>query len=209
MVNQRRVVVTGMGLITALGIDLGKSWEGLISGRSGVAPVEHFDVSKIACRIAAQVKNFQPEKYKDFKAARRMDRFAHFAVKSSKDAIEDSGLVIDDSNSDMVGVMVGSGVDMRFQVILIVEPVWLVADEPCGSRIGGDGCSKSRAAWSIRVAVGTSLFYGNKGSIVGAIGLRWCGGSRIIQIPTDAQGRQVVVLNWMAGIDPELAQRSI
>jgi len=72
--------------------------------------VEHFDVSKIACRIAAQVKDFQAKDHMDFKAAKRMDRFAQFAVKSSKDAVDDSRLVIDDSNSHRVGVIVGSGV---------------------------------------------------------------------------------------------------
>jgi 3-oxoacyl-[acyl-carrier-protein] synthase II len=110
MERQRRVVVTGLGLLTALGLELGESWKNLIEGRSGVSAVEHFDVSKIACRIAAQVKDFQAKDHMDFKAAKRMDRFAQFAVKSSKDAVDDSRLVIDDSNSHRVGVIVGSGV---------------------------------------------------------------------------------------------------
>jgi 3-oxoacyl-[acyl-carrier-protein] synthase II len=110
MGQQRRVVVTGLGLITPLGLDVNKSWDSLVSGRSGVTPVEDIDVSKISCRIAAQVLDFQPREHMDFKAAKRMDRFAQFAVKTSKDAIADSGLVIDDSNSDRVGVLIGSGV---------------------------------------------------------------------------------------------------
>jgi 3-oxoacyl-[acyl-carrier-protein] synthase II len=110
MERERRVVVTGLGLLTALGLELGESWKNLIEGRSGVSAVEHFDVSKIACRIAAQVKDFQAKDHMDFKAAKRMDRFAQFAVKSSKDAVDDSRLVIDDSNSHRVGVIVGSGV---------------------------------------------------------------------------------------------------
>jgi len=110
MERERRVVVTGLGLLTALGLELGESWKNLIEGRSGVSAVEHFDVSKIACRIAAQVKGFQAKDHMDFKAAKRMDRFAQFAVKSSKDAVDDSRLVIDDSNSHRVGVIVGSGV---------------------------------------------------------------------------------------------------
>lgn len=110
MERERRVVVTGLGLLTALGLELGESWKNLIEGRSGVSAVEHFDVSKIACRIAAQVKDFQAKDHMDFKAAKRMDRFAQFAVKSSKDAVADSRLVIDDSNSHRVGVIVGSGV---------------------------------------------------------------------------------------------------
>ena len=110
MLKQRRVVVTGLGLITALGLDLDKSWEGLINGRSGVTPIKRIDVSKLACRIAAQINDFDPKEYMDFKASKRMDRFAQFAVKSSRDAVTDSGLVIDDNNSDRVGVLVGSGV---------------------------------------------------------------------------------------------------
>lgn len=108
--GERRVVVTGLGLITALGLDLEKSWNGLINGKSGVTPVERIDVSKIACRIAAQIYDFEPKEYIDFKAARRMDRFAQFAVKSSNDTIADSGLIIDEKNAHRVGVLVGSGV---------------------------------------------------------------------------------------------------
>jgi 3-oxoacyl-[acyl-carrier-protein] synthase II len=110
METQKRVVVTGLGLLTALGLELEESWKNLIEGKSGVTAVEHFDVSKIACRIAAQVKDFQAKDHMDFKAAKRMDRFAQFAVKSSKDAVTDSGIIIDDSNSHRVGVIVGSGV---------------------------------------------------------------------------------------------------
>lgn len=108
--GERRVVVTGLGLITALGLDLEKSWNGLINGKSGVTPVERIDVSKIACRIAAQIYDFEPKEYIDFKAARRMDRFAQFAVKASKDTIADSGLIIDEKNAHRVGTIVGSGV---------------------------------------------------------------------------------------------------
>jgi len=108
--GERRVVVTGLGLLTALGLDLEKSWNGLINGKSGVTPVERIDVSKIACRIAAQIYDFEPKEYIDFKAARRMDRFSQFAVKSSNDTIADSGLIINEKNAHRVGVLVGSGV---------------------------------------------------------------------------------------------------
>jgi len=110
MGKQRRVVVTGLGLITALGLDLKESWNNLINGKSGASPVEHIDVSRLACQIACQIKDFQPKEHMDFKAAKRMDRFAQLGVKSSRDAVADSGLVIDDSNSGKVGVLVGSGV---------------------------------------------------------------------------------------------------
>lgn len=108
--GDRRVVVTGLGLMTALGLELEKSWNGLISGKSGVTPVERIDVSKIACRIAAQIYDFEPKSHMDFKSSKRMDRFAQFAVKSSTDTIADSRLVIDEKNAHRVGVIVGSGV---------------------------------------------------------------------------------------------------
>ncbi|HAJ95521.1 MAG TPA: beta-ketoacyl-[acyl-carrier-protein] synthase II, partial [Actinobacteria bacterium] len=110
MGQQRRVVVTGLGLITALGLDLEKSWDSLVNGKSGVTTVERIDVSKLSCRIAAQINDFKPGDYIDPKAARRMDKFAQFAVKSSNDAVSDSELVVDDKNSHRVGVIVGSGI---------------------------------------------------------------------------------------------------
>ena len=106
----RRVVVTGLGIISPLGLEADKFWNNLISGKSGVSRIEHFDVEKIASRIAAQIKDFKPEDYIDFKQARRMDRFAQFAVAAASDAIKDSGLKIDPVNEDKIGVLIGSGV---------------------------------------------------------------------------------------------------
>ncbi|OFW62732.1 MAG: beta-ketoacyl-[acyl-carrier-protein] synthase II [Actinobacteria bacterium RBG_19FT_COMBO_36_27] len=106
----RRVVVTGLGIISPLGLEVDKFWNNLISGKSGVSRIEHFDVEKIASRIAAQIKDFKPEDYIDFKQARRMDRFAQFAVAAASDAIKDSGLKIDPVNEDKIGVLIGSGV---------------------------------------------------------------------------------------------------
>lgn len=110
MGQQRRVVVTGLGLMTALGLDIEKSWDGLINGRSGVTPVERIDISKLSCRIAAQINDFKPGDYIDPKSVRRMDRFAQFAVKTSNDAMSDSGLIVDNKNAHRVGVIVGSGI---------------------------------------------------------------------------------------------------
>jgi len=106
----RRVVVTGLGIISPVGLEVDKFWNNLISGKSGVSRIEHFDVEKIASRIAAQIKDFKPEDYIDLKQARRMDRFAQFAVAAASDAIKDSGLKIDSVNEDEVGVLIGSGV---------------------------------------------------------------------------------------------------
>jgi len=108
--NKRRVVVTGLGVMSALGLTVDKFWNNLISGKSGVSRIDRFDVEKIASKIAAQIKDFEPENYLDLKQAKRMDRFAQFAVATALNAIKDSGLKIDSANENEVGVYIGSGV---------------------------------------------------------------------------------------------------
>ncbi len=106
----KRVVVTGLGAITPIGNTLTEYWEGLLNGRNGIAPITLFDASQHACRFAGEVKGFDPHDYLDRKEAKRMDRFAQFAVAASKQALEDSQLVINDLNADQVGVLIGSGI---------------------------------------------------------------------------------------------------
>ncbi len=110
MANERRVVVTGLGAITPLGIGTEEYWQGLMAGRSGVNLVENFDCSAISTRIAAQVKGFNPEAYLDRKETKRMDRFAQFAAAASKMAVADAGLPITDATRARVGVFIGSGI---------------------------------------------------------------------------------------------------
>ena len=108
--QKKRVVVTGLGAITPLGNDLQQYWQGLLSGSSGIGDITLFDASKHACQIAAEVKGFDPHDYIDKKEAKRMDRFAQFAIAASKQAIEDAQFVIDDLNADRIGVLIGTGV---------------------------------------------------------------------------------------------------
>ena len=106
----KRVVVTGLGAITPIGNTLTDYWEGLMSGKTGIAKITRFDPSQHACRIAAEVKGFDPHDYLDRKEAKRMDRFTQFAVSASLQALADSKLVINATNADDVGVIIGSGV---------------------------------------------------------------------------------------------------
>jgi 3-oxoacyl-[acyl-carrier-protein] synthase II len=106
----RRVVVTGLGAITPIGNTLTEYWEGLMNGRNGIAPITLFDPSRHDCRIAGEVKGFDPQAYMDRKDAKRMDRFAQFAVSASKQAIADAGFVINDLNAEQVGVIIGTGI---------------------------------------------------------------------------------------------------
>ena len=108
---KRRVVVTGMGVMTSIGKDLETFWSSLMEGKSGISLVESFDVSEYPTRIAGSIKDFNPEDYMDRKEARRMDRFVQFAVAASQAALSDAGLNISEqTDPERVGVYVGSGI---------------------------------------------------------------------------------------------------
>lgn len=106
----KRVVVTGMGAITPIGNTLAEYWEGLLAGRNGIGPITLFDASRHDSRIAGEVKGFNPEDYMDRKEAKRMDRFAQFAVAASKQALADANFVINDLNAEQVGIVIGTGI---------------------------------------------------------------------------------------------------
>ncbi|MBS3030646.1 MAG: beta-ketoacyl-ACP synthase II [Dolichospermum sp. DET50] len=108
--KRNRVVITGVGAITPIGNTPAEYWEGLLSGRNGIDYITAFDASKHNCRIAGEVKNFDPHDYLDRKEAKRMDRFAQLGVAAAKQAVADSGLIIDDLNAEEVGVIIGSGI---------------------------------------------------------------------------------------------------
>ncbi|MEM9772426.1 MAG: beta-ketoacyl-ACP synthase II [Cyanobacteria bacterium P01_D01_bin.73] len=106
----KRVAITGLGAVTPIGNTLGDYWDGLMAGRNGIGEITAFDPSAHNCRIAGQVKDFDPLEYLDRKDAKRMDRFAQFAIAASKQALADSGLEINDLNAEQVGVLIGTGI---------------------------------------------------------------------------------------------------
>ena len=106
----RRVVITGMGAVTPLGLNVGTTWEALIDGRSGAGPITRFDPTGFETQIACEVKNFDPNNYLDRKEARRMDRFTHLAVAATREALDDASLAITPENADDVGIIIGSGI---------------------------------------------------------------------------------------------------
>ena len=108
--NGRRVVVTGVGMISPLGLDTASTWEGIITGKSGADSITLFDASNHETKFAAEVKGFDPNNYINRKEVRRMDRFTQFAVAAGLEAHKHSGLQIDESNRDEIGVIVGSGI---------------------------------------------------------------------------------------------------
>ncbi len=106
---EKRVVITGVGLITPLGIGVDETWASLCAGKSGISEITRFDTSDYKTQIAGEVKNFSPEDFLPRKEARRAQPFISYAVAASRMAIEDSGIKINDSNADRVGVITGCG----------------------------------------------------------------------------------------------------
>jgi 3-oxoacyl-[acyl-carrier-protein] synthase II len=103
------VCVTGMGLVSPLGLSVEAAWDALIHGRSGIGPVTRFDASALPVRIAGEVRDFRPEDWMDAKEARRNDRFIHFALAAAQMALRDSGIDLSHTDLDRVGVIVGTG----------------------------------------------------------------------------------------------------
>jgi 3-oxoacyl-[acyl-carrier-protein] synthase II len=109
-VSRRRVVVTGLGLISPVGNTVPEAWENLVAGRSGIGPITRFDASVFAARIAGEVKNFDVSTYLSAKEARRMDIFIHYGMAAGIQAIRDSGIEVTDQNAERIGVNIGSGI---------------------------------------------------------------------------------------------------
>jgi 3-oxoacyl-[acyl-carrier-protein] synthase II len=109
-VSKRIVVVTGLGIVSPVGNTIATAWENLLKGASGVGPITHFDASVLPTRIAAEVKGFNAADWMHPKETRRSDTFIHYGLAATKMALDDAGLVIDESNAERVGVNVGSGI---------------------------------------------------------------------------------------------------
>lgn len=108
--TRTRVVVTGLGCVSPLGLNVKETWDGILEGRSGVVPITHFDASEFKTTFAAEVKGFDPDEVLGKRLARRTDRFTQFSLEATRQALEQSGLVIDDANRDRVGVVIGTGI---------------------------------------------------------------------------------------------------
>jgi 3-oxoacyl-[acyl-carrier-protein] synthase II len=107
---KRRVVVTGVGLVSALGLDTETTWQALLAGQSGVGLITRFDTTDFSTKIAAEVRDFDPLRFVDAKSARKMDLFILFALAAADHAVKNSGLVINADNSERVGAYIGSGI---------------------------------------------------------------------------------------------------
>ncbi len=108
--SHRRVVITGMGIVSPVGNDIATAWDNVINGRSGIGPITHFDASSFSTQIAGEVRDFDPARRIAAKDIKKMDPFVHYGVVAALDAMDDAGLVIDESNAERAGVLIGSGI---------------------------------------------------------------------------------------------------
>jgi 3-oxoacyl-[acyl-carrier-protein] synthase II len=108
--KERRVVVTGIGMISPLGIGNDATWEGLVAGRSGIGPITKFDATAFACRIAGEVRGFAPEQWIEKKEIKKSDTFIHYAIAASQIAVDDAKLPLDSIDRDNAGVIIASGI---------------------------------------------------------------------------------------------------
>jgi 3-oxoacyl-[acyl-carrier-protein] synthase II len=108
--SKRRVVITGLGVISPVGIGIPTVWQNIVAGKSGITKITHFDASSMAAQIAGEVKDFDVTQFLSAKDARRMDRFIHFGLVAGMEAFKDSGLEVSDQNAERIGVNIGSGI---------------------------------------------------------------------------------------------------
>lgn len=108
--NKRRVVITGLGMVTPVGHDVSSTWEAIVAGKSGVALIDHFDASDLSCKICSRVKNFDAATYMPEKEARKRDYFIQYGMAAAMQAIQDSGLEVTEANAHRIGLAIGSGI---------------------------------------------------------------------------------------------------
>ena len=108
--SKRRVVITGLGIVSPVGNGVAQAWDNTINGRGGIGPITHFDASQLPTKIAGEVKNFNPADWMSPKEVRRMDTFIHFGLAATRMAMDDAGLQVTEQNAERIGVNVGSGI---------------------------------------------------------------------------------------------------
>ncbi len=108
--SKRRVVITGLGIVSPVGIGIPSAWQNIIAGKSGITRISHFDPSPFACQVAGEVKDFDVTQYLPAKDARRMDKFVHFGLVAGIEAFKNSGLEVTEQNAERIGVNIGSGI---------------------------------------------------------------------------------------------------
>jgi len=219
---RKRVVVTGMGCISPVGSTVKETWSALLEGKSGSAMITHFDASKHKTRFAAEVKGFDPVALFGTREARKMDRFTQFAVKVTMEALDHSGLKIDESNRDRVGILIGTGIGgigtlmeqadvMRERGADRVSPFlipMMISDSAAGMlaiRVGarGPNMAIATACASGNNAIGDAMETIRRG----AADVMIAGGSEAALVPLAMAGMNVMGALSTRNEDPRTASR--
>ena len=140
---KRRVVVTGIGMVTPVGLDTETSWEGLVNGRSGIGPITQFDDKTIPTQIAGEIHGFEPEKYIEPKEIKKMDRFIHLAIAASQMAVDASGLAITPENADRIGVIDEAGTVLWGDQLMVLFSRDILGDRPGATFVSEVKCSQT------------------------------------------------------------------
>ena len=218
----RRVVVTGMGCITPVGNNVKETWHSILAGKSGAAMITHFDASRHKTRFAAEVKGFDPVALLGTREARKMDRFTQFATAVAMEALEQSGVKIDESNRDRVGVMIGTGIGGIGSLLEQVEVMhergpdrvspflvpMMISDSAPGMlaiRFGarGPNMALATACASGNNAIGEALETIRRG----AADVMIAGGSEAALVPVAMAGMNVMTALSTRNDDPQTASR--
>ena len=108
--SKRRVVVTGLGMVSPVGLDVKTSWENILAGKSGIQPITHFEIEPFSVRFGGPIYGFDVEEYIPKKEAKKMDAFIHYGIAAGIQAIRDSGIEVTEENAKRIGVAIGSGI---------------------------------------------------------------------------------------------------
>ncbi len=219
---RKRVVITGLGCISPLGLDVPTTWSNIVAGKSGVGPITHFDTSNFKTKIAAEVRGFDGVPLFGTRDARRLDRFCQFAMAAARQAVENSGLVISDENRARIGALVGSGIGgltTLFEQINIyydrgptrVSPfvVNMMIPDSAGGAIAIDlGIRGPNFAITAACATGAYAI-GEAVEIIrrGAADVMLAGGSEAVIVPITVAGLSVMTAISTRNDEPERASR--
>lgn len=219
---ERRVVITGLGLISPLGIGTQENWEALLAGRNGIGAITRFDTNEYACKIAGEVRGFDPADYSPAKEIKKSDLFIHYALASAQFAVEDARLRIDAANAERVGVYIGSGIGglpsierqhtellrkgpRRFSPFFIVGLIVNLASGQVSIRHGAKGpnLANSTACSTGTHAIGESARIISRGDADAMI----CGGAEAVVTPLAVGGFAAMKALSTRNDDPETASR--
>jgi 3-oxoacyl-[acyl-carrier-protein] synthase II len=222
LAHRKRVVITGLGCITPLGLDVQTTWSNILAGKSGVGPITHFDASNFKTKIAAEVKGFDGVVMFGTRDVRRIDRFCQFAMAAARQAVQDSGLAITDDNRERIGVLVGSGIGgltTLFDQITIffdrgpsrVSPfvINMMIPDSAGGAIAID-MGLHGPNYAITAACATGAYsIGEATEIIrrGAADVMLAGGSEAVIVPITLAGLNVMTAISTRNDDPTRASR--